>query len=153
MRAISRFNVSRSSCARFAPQRIFILNGRLCDLFHLTVQRYNIFIAVHEYFTRKYSFSHKKMCVAWSFGHLVICQNRKRTVKIRHYNINILFIYSEQWPRFRNRKWPNDLDQMTTLKKGLLCAIWQLEKHSSICLRKHMSDKKPSLAGMALKME
>ena len=99
-------------------------------------------------------FSQKILCVlAWSFGHLVICQNRKRTVKIRHYNINILFIYSEQWPRFRNRKWPNDHDQMTTLKKGLLCAIWQLEKHSSICLRKHMSDKKPSLAGMALKME
>ena len=62
-------------------------------------------------------FSLKILCVlAWSFGHLVICQNRKRTVKIRHYNINILFIYSEQWPRFRNRKWPNDLDQMTTLK-------------------------------------
>jgi len=46
---------------------------------------------------------------SWSFG-----QNRKQTVKIRHYNINILFIYSEQWPRSRNRKWPNDLDQMTT---------------------------------------
>jgi hypothetical protein len=28
---------------------------------------------------------------SWSFG-----QNRKRIVKIRHYNINILFIYSEQ---------------------------------------------------------
>ena len=35
---------------------IFILNGRLYDLFHLTLQRYNIFIAVHEYFTRKNSF-------------------------------------------------------------------------------------------------
>ena len=35
---------------------IFILNGRLCDLFHLTLQRYNIFIAVHEYFTRNSSF-------------------------------------------------------------------------------------------------
>ena len=95
---------------------IFILNGRLCDFFHLTLQRYNIFIAVHEYFTRNYSFSHTIIvcgAVIWSrsFG-----QNRKRTVKIRHYNINILFIYSEQWPRFRNRKWPNDHDQMTTLK-------------------------------------
>ena len=29
---------------------------------------------------------------ARSFGHLVICQNRKLTVKIRHYNINI-YIY------------------------------------------------------------
>ena len=37
---------------------------------------------------------------------LVICQNRKLIVKIRHYNINILFIYSELWPRFRNRFWP-----------------------------------------------
>ena len=32
----------------------------------------------------------------WSFGHLSFGQNRKPTVKIRHYNINILFIYSEQ---------------------------------------------------------
>ena len=34
----------------------FILNGRLCDFFHLTLQRYNIFIAVHEYFTRNFLF-------------------------------------------------------------------------------------------------
>ena len=27
---------------------------------------------------------------ARSFGHLVICQNRKQKVKIRHYNINII---------------------------------------------------------------
>ena len=27
---------------------------------------------------------------------MVICQNRKQIVKNRHYNINILFIYSEQ---------------------------------------------------------
>ena len=30
------------------------------------------------------------------------------------YNKYFIFIYSEQWPRSRNRKWPNDLDQMTT---------------------------------------
>jgi len=30
------------------------------------------------------------------FGHGHFGQNRKRIVKIRHYNINILFIYSEQ---------------------------------------------------------
>ena len=36
---------------------IFILNGRLCDLFHLTLQRYNIFIAVHEYFPSFFHFS------------------------------------------------------------------------------------------------
>ena len=50
-------------------------------------------------------------------GHLVIwsfVKIEKRCCQNRHYNINILFIYSEQWPRFRNRKWPNDLDQMTT---------------------------------------
>ena len=84
---------------------IFILNGRLYDLFHLTLQRYNIFIAVHEYFTRKNSFLTKKFvcigAVIWSrsFG-----QNRKRTVKIRHYNINILFIYSEQITAFPKSK-------------------------------------------------
>ena len=39
--------------------------------------------------------------VIWSrsFG-----QNRKRTVKIRHYNINILFIYSEQITAFPKSK-------------------------------------------------
>ena len=50
-------------------------------------------------------------------GHLVIwsfVKIEKRCCQNRHYNINILFIYSEQWPRSRNRKWPNDLDQMTT---------------------------------------
>ena len=44
---------------------------------------------------------------ARSFGHLVICQNRKQTMSKPPLYINILiFIYSEQWPRFRNRFWP-----------------------------------------------
>ena len=43
------------------------------------------------------------LAVIWSFGHL---SKSKTHCQIRHYNINILFIYSEQWPRFRNRKWP-----------------------------------------------
>ena len=40
--------------------------------------------------------------VIWSF---VICQNRKHTVKIRHYNINIyIYIYSEQITAFPKLK-------------------------------------------------
>ena len=44
-----------------------------------------------------------------SFGHLVICQNRKQMLSKPHYNINIyIYIIVSKWPRFRNRKWPND---------------------------------------------
>ena len=56
--------------------------------------------------------------VVWSFGHLVICQNRKRTVKIRHYNINILYLYiviNDRVPEIDFDQ--NDLDQMT----GFVC--------------------------------
>ena len=75
---------------------------------------YNIFISFLEYFTRNYYFSLAHIFVfgaviwSWSFG-----QNRKRTVSNLPLYINILFIYSEQWPHSRNRKWPNDLDQLT----------------------------------------
>ena len=56
-------------------------------------------------------------------------QNRKRTVKIRHYNINILFIYSEQWSRSRNRKWPkwpwpNDQDGVLVTYCSRLATGW-----------------------------
>ena len=37
-------------------------------------------------------------------GHGQNGQNRKRIVKIRHYNINILFIYSEQMTAFPKSK-------------------------------------------------
>ena len=59
--------------------------------FILTMQRYNNLIAVHEYlpdFFSEKSHGHD--------GQGQNGQNRKRIVKNRHYNINILFIYSEQ---------------------------------------------------------
>ena len=43
-----------------------------------------------------------------SFGHLVICQNRKQTVKIRHYNINFIYIIVSF-----DRVSEIDFDQMT----------------------------------------
>jgi hypothetical protein len=73
---------------------------------NLTLQKYNIGIAVHECWRKKimrflglFLFGG---VVIWSF---VICQNRKHTVKIRHYNINIyIYIYSEQITAFPIRK-------------------------------------------------
>ena len=53
----------------------------------LTMQRYESFIAVHEYYGRN-SGGHD--------GHDGQGQNEKRECQNRHYNINILFIYSEQ---------------------------------------------------------
>ena len=50
-------------------------------------------------------------------GHVVICHLSKSKTDSQNpplYNKYFIFIYSEQWPRFRNWKWPNDLDQMTT---------------------------------------
>jgi hypothetical protein len=59
-------------------------------------QRYNIPIAVLEYFA-KYFFVFSKPTVACGhFGHLVIWsfgQNQFQGVKIRHYIINILYLY------------------------------------------------------------
>ena len=59
------------------------------------MQRYDIGIAVLEFFRNKIT------CFRDNFGagrdgQSHFGQNRKATVKIRHYNINILFIYSEQ---------------------------------------------------------
>ena len=75
-------------------QAIFVAQaGHKFRLFSLTLQRYIFFIAVHEYFARKLSFLHSP---SGQDGQGQNGQNRKRIVKIRHYNINILFIYSEQ---------------------------------------------------------
>ena len=63
-------------------------------LFSLTLQRYIFFIAVHEYFARYFFF-----CAVKTVKVILVkiengcCQNR-------HYNINILFIYSEQMTAF-----------------------------------------------------
>ena len=49
-------------------------------------------------------------------GHDGHGQNEKRQCQIRHYNINILFIYSEQMTESDIDFDQNDLDQMTTSK-------------------------------------
>ena len=59
--------------------------------FILTMQRYNILIAVHEYLPDFFLEKSRGQDGQGQNG-----QNRKRIVKNRHYNINILFIYSEQ---------------------------------------------------------
>jgi hypothetical protein len=55
----------------------------------MMLQRYNIAIAVYEYFADFFRFFLLR-AVIWSF---VICQNREPTVKNRHYIINILYLY------------------------------------------------------------
>ena len=47
---------------------------------------------------------------------MVMVKMRKGNVKNRHYNINILFIYSEQMTESDIDFDQNDLDQMTTSK-------------------------------------
>ena len=77
---------------------------------------YNIFISFLEYFTRNYYFSLSHILyLARSFGHGHLVKIENGLCQTCHYNINILFIYSEQWPHSRNRKWPNDLDILTNL--------------------------------------
>jgi hypothetical protein len=76
-------------------QVIFVAQaGRKFRLFSLTMQRYEYFIAVHEHFARIIILKHE-ISLGQS-GQGQNGQNRKRIVKFRHYNINILFIYSEQ---------------------------------------------------------
>ena len=55
------------------------------------------------------------MVQKWSFGHLVICQNRNQTPpQFRpQYNKNIFLLYCEQWQSIKNENdqmtfWPND---------------------------------------------
>jgi hypothetical protein len=82
----------------------FSARGGIIPIFVLTVQMYGILIAVHERLGPLFFvFSDFFQCR----GH--DCQshdgqNRKSTVKFPHYNINILFIYSEQITTSRNRK-------------------------------------------------
>ena len=114
------------------PSAYFFGVARVPMCFSFPVQRYNMDIAVYECRRAFFHFStiiapssraliagltrdlspHSGLragisvcvtCVIWSFG-----QNRKRMVKNRHYNINILFIYSEQNDQFKIEN-----DQMT----------------------------------------
>jgi hypothetical protein len=75
-------------------QAIFVAQaGFKFRLFSLTLQRYESFIAVHEYFARKNVQSNSP---SGQNGQGQNGQNRKRIVKIRHYNINIyLYIVSK----------------------------------------------------------
>ena len=74
-----------------ARRKKFFRVWALPSSFILTMQRYNILIAVHEYLPDFFSEKSRGQD-----GHGQNGQNRKRVVKNRHYNINILFIYSEQ---------------------------------------------------------
>jgi hypothetical protein len=56
-------------------------------------------------------------------GHGQNGQNRLQGVKIRHYNINILFIYSEQNDKSENENDQNDLDHFDHKSKTQLCGI------------------------------
>ena len=55
-----------------------------------------------------YRFFHTFLKKTRSFGHLVICQNRKQIVKNRHYNINNIYIIVNF-----DRVSEIDFDQMT----------------------------------------
>ena len=86
------FNVlSRLISIEISPppwaRKFFLVGAQIISL-KSTMQRYNITIAVHEC-------RGGKKCRGRD-GQSHFGQNRKPTVKIRHYNINILFIYSEQ---------------------------------------------------------
>ena len=92
----------------------FSLVSALFLLSDLTMQRYNIHIAVYECLAKKIQFFQNFFHDIWTphllCGHLVIWSFVKieiGLVKIRHYNINILYLYySDQWPRSRNWFWP-----------------------------------------------
>ena len=79
LRAKRRFSCSEPAfcCQRYGVLLIFD-NAKVLH-FHCGLR-----IHIQDYFVY--------FVFARSFGHLVICQNRKLTVKIRHYNINI-YIY------------------------------------------------------------
>ena len=104
------FHVSERFGFSLPASRRFAVSDTACCSF-LTLQRYYISIAVYEYISKIILSIFCLLCLARSFGHLVICQNRKLTVKIRHYNINIyLYIVS-------NDRVPEiDFDQMTLTK-------------------------------------
>ncbi len=63
-------------------------------------QRYNIPVAVHECFADFFHFLRfflNLLTPSWSFGSFGhLSKSETDAVKNRHYNINILFIYSEQ---------------------------------------------------------
>ena len=73
----------------------FSLRGGIILIFVLTMQMYGILIAVHERFGPLF-FVFSDFSCRGRDGQSHFGQNRKPTVKFRHYNINILFIYSEQ---------------------------------------------------------
>ena len=77
----------------------------------LTLQRYDIYIAVLEGLTFFFKLYFKRAVI---FGHGHFGQIRKSTPKIRHYNINI-YIYSEYRHMFSEMK-------MTTLTYGRACS-------------------------------
>jgi len=59
----------------------------------LPLQRYDIPIAVFEYFTRNFSFFSDIFSVAVIMVIMVICQNRKRMLSKPPLYINILYLY------------------------------------------------------------
>jgi hypothetical protein len=81
----------------------FSLRGGIILIFVLTMQMYGILIAVHERFGPLF-FVFSDFSCRGRDGQSHFGQNRKSIVKIRHYNINFIFIYSEQITAFRNRK-------------------------------------------------
>ena len=89
---ISRCLISIEKSPPPWARKFFLVGAQIISL-NLTLQKYNIGIAVHECLRKKilrflglFFFGG---AVIWSF---VICQNRKHTVKFIHYNINI-YIY------------------------------------------------------------
>ena len=79
-------------------------------------QRYYIVIAVHESFTKKCAVRLKE--ISGHFGHLVICQNRKRTVKIRHYYNKYIYLFNSEKIRVSEIDFDHfDLDHFDHLEK------------------------------------
>ena len=109
-------------CASRAQRKgLFLCRGaaNTRDVFVNTAQRYDILIAVLEYYCKKYkNFQVSVLAVIlviWSFG-----QNRFCIVKIRHYNKIFIFYYSEQMTESKNENDHFDLDHFDQVLASLL---------------------------------